>query len=1193
MNNLGRGNENHKDGTRILTRETFGIVLELFAILALVILLTRSAVFGPVGFAISSFLLGVFGYCAYAALAALVYVGAVLITGKRLAVRRRMAVAVALAFVCLVCLVHTITADVAGIAYGAYGPYLGDCYKAGENSFFQTTGGGVIFGLVVYPVVKLTTSVGGYIIFSLLLIGSGYLVYAAAKNLPARRRKNKAEGEAQPAPVPGFAADTSGVYDWNYAPAPEGAQGAQPAPSAPAAEYGAEGAPAAESAAERSKRLFVLGDEFDMKTRRELRQDARREQQAQARQQRAPEPPAPPTPYSQSHSILYPQNNGESYDWYAERFGGGHVSAPSPKKAAEPAPYGSYTNNRIFDKDSYFNRPDRGISAEQYSAYFRGPSAYAEGHERTTPRTSAPAPAEAAPSAPPAPAATTPVPTAGTYSAVYEDAESKISYSAIPKKIVTDATEEPRRDADFYRNDVTPSAAARPSAAPAQPRRIAGEESVDVRAAARRAGFGDFDRHAPEETTEGSSLRRDPPRAESAAGADALRGEPAIPSRDGLRSEPAIPSRDSLRSEAAPSRERAEEMPARDGLRSEPVIPSRDSLRSEPAVPSRENLRSEAAPSCEEEEPPARESLHGEASVPSRESLRGEAAAPRASREREEISADEEEGEERSGLQPVPPALDTAVDLFGSGEDEEEEPAVSAVTEAAERTRLSAAPAPKAEEPRKKHVYARYNPPPLDLLNDYTTMVTGGDETEEVEHNKEIIVETLYNLKVQSEVVQVTRGPAVTRYDIDIPGNIPASRVLGCDTELAMRLHAKDGVNIQPNYESGTISIEVPNQIRDNVGLREVIDTREFSSARPNSLTFGLGKDIEGRVILGDITKMIHLLVAGSTGAGKSVCLNALIISLLCRYSPEDLRIILVDPKQVEFNIYDKLPHLMINEIINEPSKVINVLNWCINEMERRYSLFKQKTKSEALVRDIDEFNAHLKPDEEKLPKIVIIIDELADLMSAAKKEIEDRIQRLTQKSRAAGIHMVLATQRPSVNVITGVIKTNLPTRIAFKVTSGFDSQTILDTVGAEKLLGKGDMLYKADAMPFPLRVQGAFLSSDEVQRVVEYVKEHNEAYFDDRVADFVNNRGGGGGEGGDDDGVEAVYIEALRNVVDIGQASISMIQRRCSVGYPKAGKIIEWMENMGYISAFDGAKARKVLLTKEEFESKYGDYGE
>ena len=357
---------------------------------------------------------------------------------------------------------------------------------------------------------------------------------------------------------------------------------------------------------------------------------------------------------------------------------------------------------------------------------------------------------------------------------------------------------------------------------------------------------------------------------------------------------------------------------------------------------------------------------------------------------------------------------------------------------------------------------------------------------------------------------------------------------------------------------------------------------------------FGMGKDIEGRAVCGDIYKMKHLLVAGATGSGKSVCLTSLIVSLLYKYSPEQLRLILIDPKQTEFSIYEKLPHLMINEIISEPAKVISVLNWAINEMERRYTLFKERTRQGTMVRDVDGYNASLGKDEEKLPKIVIIMDEVADLMAVAKKDVEDRVQRLTQKSRAAGIHLVLATQRPSTDVITGVIKANLPTRVACKVTQEVDSRTILDSSGAEKLLGRGDMLYKTDTMTFPRRLQGAWLGDDEVSGVVSYVKEHNEAYFDDRVADFINNEHGGGVVGGGEDGdsVEAVYIEALKYVVSIGQASISMIQRRCSVGYPKAGKIIEWMENMGYISTFDGSKARKVLLTQEEFDSKYGDYG-
>ena len=344
-----------------------------------------------------------------------------------------------------------------------------------------------------------------------------------------------------------------------------------------------------------------------------------------------------------------------------------------------------------------------------------------------------------------------------------------------------------------------------------------------------------------------------------------------------------------------------------------------------------------------------------------------------------------------------------------------------------------------------------------------------------------------------------------------------------------------------------------------------------------------------------DLAEMPHLLVAGATGSGKSVCLNAMLISLICKYSPEDLRLILIDPKKVEFAIYDGLPHLMINEIIADAQKAVSALNWAIKEMERRYLLFEQKTRSGKLVHNVDEYNRNLNENEEKLPKVVIVVDELADLMSVAKKDIEDRIQRLSQKARAAGIHLVIATQRPSVDVITGVIKGNLPTRMAFRVIQEVDSRTILDSSGAEKLLGNGDMLYRTEGMFSSCRVQGAFLSSEEVQAVVEDIKAHNEAYFDANIADYINNAdkgqsSDGGSDDMDGDSVDPQYIKALAIVVKLGSASISLIQRKCSVGYNHAGKIIEWMELMGYISPFDGkAKARTVLLSKEEFESKYG----
>jgi S-DNA-T family DNA segregation ATPase FtsK/SpoIIIE len=313
---------------------------------------------------------------------------------------------------------------------------------------------------------------------------------------------------------------------------------------------------------------------------------------------------------------------------------------------------------------------------------------------------------------------------------------------------------------------------------------------------------------------------------------------------------------------------------------------------------------------------------------------------------------------------------------------------------------------------------------------------------------------------------------------------------------------------------------------------------------------------------------------------------------LIYKYSPEELRLILIDPKKTEFVLYNNLPHLMINEIITDANKAIQSLNWAIGEMNRRYGLFEQMSRSGTYVVNLDQYNSHLEK-AERLPKIVIIIDELADLMLAAKKDIEDRIQNLTQKARAAGIHLVVATQRPSTDVITGVIKSNLPTRIAFAVATDVDSRVILDQTGAQKLLGKGDFLYTMQGINTPVRVQSAFISAEDSQRVVNFIKANNEAYYDENATAFINNAragadgGSGGGMSGDE--IEPVYIDALRYVILSNSASISLIQRKCSIGYNKAGKIVEWMEDMGYISSFDGAKARKVLISKEEFESKYG----
>ena len=1253
-----------------------GIVLELFALLAFIIMVTRGIIFGGVGLAISAFLLGTFGYCTYALLAALVYLGFVLITGKKLAVSGKTAGLCVLLFVFLVCLVHTITAAAAGIEYGSYGEYLSSCYRAGAggqegSEYAFSTAGGVIFGLIVYPVVKLTTAIGGYIIFSLLVVGSAYLLYATKRGVFKKGEKQRAPASAS---MDYATADTSGAYDWNYAPTgsePPYAAQQGPVQSSYQAPYqtaqpqaASQPAPAEPDPVDRSKRLFSVGDEFDFKSRREMRQESRRAEE----ERRAAEQPVqqqPLSPYAQGHAILYGDRPASSYmngftsnvnnsdapasDWYKAHMGGSGFSSStrssSRSSSSSAAPAGSsYTQNRIFDENSYFNRRGRsGISAEQYQNYFRSePTPLSEGHERKS-RTETPPPKPAEP----APVQEKETPASPSYTQQYQDeAESNITYSNRPKKIVTDTTASPAETAaepapvkdehDFYRNDVSPETgeglvSSRPvssftgtaPAAPVQPAPVqpavppvqpapqssgapAREPTVhiDVNETARLGGFGSMERHtppvrpAPQETFRESVPPRNVQESGRGIEPEPPRTQPA-PERSDFASRGAesAPAAESGRNEEPQSRISADtfrsrfESPREEGRGAAPTEDRGADIRTV-RMPEQDVRSEQTARRMPEQNIQPEQTARRVPEPPRQEITRRPDPQP-------------EDTQEETNLRPISDELESAVNLFDDEADEPEESSVPEALERASRGRESApaeparrapVPEPPAQEapPRPKHIYARYNAPSLGFLRDYQGMGSSLD-VDEVEQNKETIVETLSNLKIPSEIVKVTQGPAVTRYDIDIPGNIPTGRVLSCDRELAMRLHAKDGVNIQTNYENGSISIEVPNKQRAIVGLKEIICSDRFNNSKPGSLMFGLGKDIEGRAICGDITKMKHLLVAGSTGSGKSVCLNALIISLLYKYGPEDLRIILVDPKQVEFNIYDKLPHLMINEIINDPAKVVTTLNWAITEMERRYALFKEKTKKGTLVREIDEYNAKLTPEEEKLPKIVIIIDELADLMIVAKKDIEDRIQRLTQKSRAAGIHLVLATQRPSVDVITGVIKSNLPTRVAFRVAQQVDSHTILDAAGAEKLLGNGDMLYKTDTMTFPLRAQGAFLSSEEVQTIVSYVKEHNEAYFDDSVADYINNEksGGMGGGEGDDDSVEAVYIDALRYVVGIGQASISMIQRRCSVGYPKAGKIIEWMENMGYISAFDGAKARKVLLTPEEFESKYGDYGE
>ena len=543
----------------------------------------------------------------------------------------------------------------------------------------------------------------------------------------------------------------------------------------------------------------------------------------------------------------------------------------------------------------------------------------------------------------------------------------------------------------------------------------------------------------------------------------------------------------------------------------------------------------------------------------------------------------------------APPPRRSVSELFDDSEpdaeSQEEEPAPpERVRPALTRVR-PLAPDPQLEPAPKPVpvVREKYIEPTLDDLVVYDETITVTDE--EVEKNVTIILDTLKGFNVDAMYLNAKRGPTVTQYNIDIPKNVPVSTVIRREAEIAMRLHAKNGINIYSNPQAEAISIEVPNSTPAMVSMRTVMQAEEYLHAKPNSLVFTMGMSIDGKPICGDITSMKHILMAGATGSGKSVMMNSMLISLLYKYSPEDLRLILIDPKKVEFAIYEGIPHLMIKEIIADEKKVVTALAWAVGEMERRYSLFERKTKAGVNVKEIDEYNANLSEGEENLPRLVIVIDELADLMATVAKDIEVYIQRIAQKARAAGIHLVLATQRPSADIITGIIKANLPTRIAFHVAQEINSRIILDETGADKLLGNGDMLYKTEKMSACQRLQGVFISSREVESVIKDIKANNKSYYDQSVDDYINsNRSSGGGNSDEDKEVNEEYIRALRICVQLGQASISLIQRKCSVGYNHAGKIIEWMESKGYITPFNGqAKARTVILTKEEFEELYG----
>lgn len=469
----------------------------------------------------------------------------------------------------------------------------------------------------------------------------------------------------------------------------------------------------------------------------------------------------------------------------------------------------------------------------------------------------------------------------------------------------------------------------------------------------------------------------------------------------------------------------------------------------------------------------------------------------------------------------------------------------------------------------EKHEYVY---PPLSLLNKGES--TSGDKRREMLETSKKLMETLKSFGVEAKLLQVTNGPAVTRYEIQLNAGVKISKITGLAEDLALNL-AVPTVLVAPVPGKAAVGIEVPNNSVGLVSARELLESAEFKNSK-SKLTIALGKDIGGRVIVGDIAKFPHILIAGSTGSGKSVCINTIITSILYKASPDEVKMIMIDPKVVELGVYNGIPHLLI-PVVTDPKRAAGALNWAVGEMMKRYSMF-----AETGTRNLEGYNEHIVGEGgEAMPQIVIIIDELADLMMVAAKEVEDYICRLAQLARAAGIHLIIATQRPSVDVITGLIKANVPSRIAFAVSSGVDSRTILDRVGAEKLLGKGDMLYHPTGKPNAVRVQGAFVNDSEVESLVEFVKSNAEVthYSHDLEEHIERISTGEHGVTDEDDAddADALLPQAIELALELGQISTAMVQRRMKVGYARAGRIIDQMEQRGLISGANGSKPREV----------------
>ena len=517
-------------------------------------------------------------------------------------------------------------------------------------------------------------------------------------------------------------------------------------------------------------------------------------------------------------------------------------------------------------------------------------------------------------------------------------------------------------------------------------------------------------------------------------------------------------------------------------------------------------------------------------------------------------------------------------------------------------------------EIREKEEKPEYHFPPVQLLS-LSKNNNDRNASEEMHNNAKKLIDTLDSFNVKASIVNICRGPSVTRYELSPAPGVKISKITNLSDDIALNL-AANGVRIEaPIPGKAAVGIEVPNKVVSMVTMRELIDSDEFRRGK-SKLTCVLGKDISGEIVVTDLSKLTHLLIAGTTGSGKSVCVNSILMSILYKATPDEVKLLLVDPKMVEFTKYRSIPHLLI-PVVTDAKKAAGALGWAVSEMEQRYKIL-----SEYYCKNIDAYNELIEENlkymaenppvenedgelvqpvlernglpvpKEKMPRIVIAIDELADLMMAAPSEVEEYIARLAQKARAAGMHLLVATQRPTVNVITGLIKANIPSRIALKVSSNIDSRTILDFSGAEKLIGRGDMLFLPVGAPKPMRVQGCYASDEEIEGVTNYIKKSSSAQYNAEIeekikriaAEEITQGKKGDDRGGDDIEIDSKMEDAIKCVIEAGQASTSLLQRRLKVGYARAGRMIDDMEQMGVVGPHQGSKPRDVLMTYNEW---------